>query len=180
MEEPLPVLTSWPTTAVSENQNTVKALTTQATHNNIEDRLTFGRKEILCWKKLSGFKLIADCGSICHSCERGLDLVSFLSKAHQKVKYFLLEKVFWQNRVLAYWPSKTNSNKKEQIFLKHILPRPNLRALACKATPVIRIVTYFVSRSISTGFRNSLSQTFHFIFHICKVKVGYIFFPLLL
>ena len=64
--------------------------------------------------------------------------------------------------------------------MKHILPRPNLRALACKATPVIRIVTYFVSRSISTGFRNSLSQTFHFIFHICKVKVGYIFFPLLL
>ena len=88
MEEPLPVLTSWPTTAVSENQNTVKALTTQATHNNIEDRLTFGRKEILCWKKVSGFKLIADCGSICHSCERGLDLVSFLSKAHQEVKYF--------------------------------------------------------------------------------------------
>ena len=94
MEEPLPVLTSWPTTAVSENQNTVKALTTQATHNNIEDRLTFGRKEILCWKKLSGFKLIADCGSICHSCERGLDLVSFLPKAHQKVKYFFIRKGF--------------------------------------------------------------------------------------
>ena len=45
MLEPLPVLTSWPTTAVSENQNTVKALTTQATHNNIEDRLTFGRRK---------------------------------------------------------------------------------------------------------------------------------------
>ena len=45
MEEPFPVLTSWPTTAVSENQNTVKALTTQATHNNIDDRLTFGRRK---------------------------------------------------------------------------------------------------------------------------------------
>ena len=57
MEEPLPVLTSWPTTAVSENQNTVKALTTQATHNNIEDRLTFWEKRNSLLKRIIRFQI---------------------------------------------------------------------------------------------------------------------------
>ena len=84
--------------------------------------------------------------------------ISLESSPKSKI-FFIRKRFFWQNRVWHIGHRRQILTKK--IFLKHILPRPNLRALACKATPVIRVVTYFVSRSISTRFRNSLSQTFH-------------------